>query len=162
MTMSCHWENSAEGGEAGAEDDEDDGEPEHEERDPEDHAPRLLVLEGGPAQSRDIADVAGHEREHTRRDEGDESGKRCGTGREQQRTGEHRLGEVRPDPTHSASTSSMSPLRVDSSTAPTTRAAARPCASRMTVDGVACGGRTPERRATMSPFESIMFGYGIW
>src|SRR5699024_641658 len=83
--------------------------------------------------------------------------------RQQHRTGQRSLRKGLPDggQQHHAGSSNTSPinaLRVDSSTAPITRAAARPWESRTTVDGTACGGSTEPSAVTPRPSLSTMEG----
>src|SRR5699024_7399225 len=109
-----------------------------------------------PGQSGDIAEVAGHHRQHARGQEGHQA-RRGGDGHgQQQRSGQcggleglSYLGDV-----HSASTRSIIERSVEGSIAPETRAATLPARSISRVVGTAFGATCPRRAYMISASRS--------
>ena len=105
-----------------------------------------------PGQARDVAEIAGHDGQHARREEGDDPGRGGDGDRQQQRSGQRGRLEGVPDlgEAHSATTASIIARSTDGSAAPEMRAATRPSRSSTSVEGTAFGETCPRRAYMIS------------
>jgi hypothetical protein len=87
-------EDAADRGDEDGREDEDDGEAEDEQRRAEHHPVPSTLLEADVRQSGDVAEVAGHERQYARGEEGDQPGEHREPQRERQRSARDGLGDV--------------------------------------------------------------------
>ena len=100
------------------------------------------VVEVGAGQTGHVGQVAGHQRQHARRQEADQPGERGHADRQHQRPAAGELGErVTHQPTPARRRSARRyGCNAPGATAPRITTAIRPCRSRMIVDGMAFGG----------------------